>query len=687
MDYPMPTLYLDFETFSEVPISAGTHAYAEGASIIVAAWAVDDGPVEVCAVPGDIRETPVFPLLMDESLMICAHNSHFDRTVLRHAAKLDIGPDRWTDTMVTALAHGLPGALAKLCDILHVPVDQAKDRDGKRLIQLFCVPRPKNVALRRATAETHPEEWARFLDYARLDIEAMRAIERKLPKWNLTETERALWCLDQTVNDRGVLIDLQLVEAALAAVNKRQEELAEEAHALTDGALTAATQRDLLIEFIAKEYGLKLGDARGSTVEKLLQDDTLPPDLRQLLGVRAQAATTSTAKYKALKAGVNWDARLRGTLQFCGASRTGRWAGRVFQPQNLPRPTLKNDKIRAGIEDLKAQRPVPNVMELASSALRGTIIAPRGRKLVVADLSNIEGRVLAWLAGEDWKLAAFAEFDEGTGHDLYKLAYARSFGVTPETVTKDQRQVGKVQELALGYEGGVGAFVTFAGAYGIDLDAMADKAAVAIGNRLLGQAKEAYARAVKDERPTFGLRDKTWIVCDAIKRAWRDAHPATGRFWSELQASMVAAIENEGEHFPVNGLISFVRKGHWTLLTLPSGRSLCYPAARCDNGLSYAGTNQFTRQWERIGTYSGKLAENATQAVARDVLAHGMLAAEAAGYRIVLSVHDELIAEVPDTDAYSAASLARIMSTPPRWAAGLPLAAAGFETDRYMKED
>jgi DNA polymerase len=683
----MPTLYIDVETYSEVPISAGTHAYAEGAEIIVAAWAVDDGPVEVCAVNGDIRNTPVYPLLMDEALTICAHNSHFDRTVLRHAAKLDIPVDRWTDTMVTALAHGLPGALAKLCEILHVPVDQAKDRDGKRLIQLFCVPRPKNMALRRATPETHPEEWQRFLDYARLDIEAMRAIDKKLPKWNLTETERRLWCLDQNINDRGVLIDLALVDAALVAVNTRQKELAEETFEITDGALTAATQRDLLIEFIAKEYGITLGDVKGSTVEKMLQDDTLPPDLRQLLTVRAQAATTSTAKYKALKLGVNWDARLRGTLQFCGASRTGRWAGRVFQPQNLPRPTLKNAEINAGIEDLKAGRPVADVMALASSALRGTIIAPKGKKLVVADLSNIEGRVLAWLAGEDWKLHAFAEFDEGTGHDLYKLAYARSFGVKPEAVTKEQRQIGKVQELALGYEGGVGAFVTFAGAYGIDLDAMAGKAAAALNNRLLGQAKDAYLRAVKDGRPTFGLADKTWIVCDAIKRAWREAHPATARLWGDLQSAMIAAIQNEGEYADVNGLISFTRRGHWTLMKLPSCRVLCYPAARADDGLSYAGTSQFTRKWERIGTYSGKLAENATQAVARDVLGHGMLAAEAAGYRIVLSVHDELIAEVPDTDAYSADTLARIMSTPPRWAPGLPLAAAGFETDRYKKED
>lgn len=683
----MPNLYFDLETYSDVPISAGTHAYAEGAEAIVAAWALDDGPVQVSAVNGQLDQLPVYQHLVDPGVTIVAHNSYFDRTILRIAHGIDIPADRWRDTMVAALAHSLPGALGKLSEILKLPVDQAKDKEGKSLIRLFCIPRPKNMTLRRATAETHPKEWHAFLDYARLDIEATRAIDKMLPKWNLDTTERRLWLLDQRINDRGVLIDRALVDAAIGAVEARQAQLAEEAQEITGGALLAATQRDALVDYINDTYNLVLSDVKGATVDRLLEDESLPNSLRALLEVRAQASTTSTAKYHALAAATSKDGRLRGTLQFCGAARTGRWAGRVFQPQNLPRPTMKNAAIEAGIEDLKAGRPVENVMALASSALRGTMIAPPWKKFVIADLSNIEGRVLAWLAGERWKIDAFQDFDQGTGHDLYKLAYSRSFGIKPETVTKDQRQIGKVQELALGYEGGVGAFVTFAQAYGIDLDDMAAKAGPSLAKDLKQQAEAAWAWAEKEGR-THGLAKDTWIACDAIKRAWRNAHGSIVEFWKDLQAAFLAALEEPGSFHQAGSLVAVSRTGAWTRIILPSGRSLCYPAATFKDGsITYMGVNQFTRKWERIQTYSGKLAENVTQAVARDVLASGMLAAEAAGYRIVLSVHDELITEVEDSHRFSADGLAKLMSTQPVWADGLPLAAAGFETRRYQKED
>lgn len=679
----MPNLYFDLETYSDVPISAGTHAYAEGAQAIVAAWALDDGPVQVAAIDGPLDQLPVYELLLDPSITIVAHNSYFDRTILRVSHGLDIPASRWRDTMVAALAHSLPGALGRLSEIMKLPVDKAKDKKGKALIRLFCIPRKTG----RATAATHPAEWQEFLDYARLDIEATRALDRMLPAWNLDETERRLWLLDQRINDRGVMIDRALVDAAITAVEARQADLALEAQDLTGGALSAATQRDALLTFVRNTYGLVMSDVRGATVTRLLEDESLPAELRQLLEVRAEASTTSTAKYKALAAATSKDGRLRGTLQYCGAARTGRWAGRTFQPQNLPRPTMKNAEILAGIEDLKAGHQVDNVMALASSALRGVMIAPPWKKFVIADLSNIEGRVLAWLAGETWKLDAFREFDRGTGHDLYKLAYARSFGVKPESVAKDQRQIGKVQELALGYEGGVGAFVTFAGAYGIDLDDMAAKAGPSLAYDLKQQAEAAWSWAEKEDR-TYSLAKDTWIACDAIKRAWRGAHGSVVEFWKDLQTAFLAAIEEPGSYHQAGLLVAVTRTGPWTRIVLPSGRSLCYPAATVKDGvISYMGVNQFTRKWDRIQTYSGKLAENVTQAVARDVLAHGMLAAEAAGYKIVLSVHDELIAEVEDSDRYTPEGLALVMSTPPAWADDLPLAAAGFETRRYCKED
>lgn len=392
----MPTLYLDFETYSEVPITYGTHRYAEGVEILLAARAVDDGPVDVLdfTAPSAAIKSDILRREIAAADRVVIHNSHFDRTVL-HACGIDLSPEKIVDTMVLAMAHSMPGGLAKLCSVVNVPLDKQKDADGKRLIRLFCMPRPKNQKLRRATRETHPEDWAKFVDYARLDIEAMRAVYKRLPKWNWSAAERELWLLDQTINDRGVAIDMDLVHAAIAAVDQAQAELTEETQELTAGVVGAATQRDAMLRYVAEVFDVELGDLRGSTVEQLLEDDRLHPDLRDLLAVRLQASTTSTAKYKKLLDATSSDGRLRGTLQFCGAARTGRWAGRLFQPQNLPCPNLKAGEIDVGVEALKlggAELITDNVMELTSNALRGCIIAPPGKKLVVADLSNIEGR-------------------------------------------------------------------------------------------------------------------------------------------------------------------------------------------------------------------------------------------------------------------------------------------------------
>lgn len=683
----MPTLFLDLETYAETPISYGTHRYAEGVEIMVVAFAWGDDPVVVWDLTQPLNHH--LDVLLDQADQVVIHNSHFDRTVLA-ANGIHLPAEKIVDTMVLALAHSLPGSLGKLCEILNIPTDQAKDAAGKKLIQLFCKPRPAKQKLRRATAKTHPAEWQAFLDYARLDIEAMRACYKKLPRWNWTDAERELWLLDQKINDRGVQIDMDLVRAAITAVDRAQAGLSDDAQRLTDGAVRAATQRDAMLAHILEAHGVELDDLRASTVEALLEDENQPLELRQLLTVRLQATTTSTAKYRALEKATSSDGRLRGTLQFCGASRTGRWAGRLFQPQNLPRPALKADVVEDGIECLKADCAdliFDNVMELTSSAIRGCIVAPPGKKLVIADLSNIEGRVLAWLAGEDWKIKAFSDFDQGEGHDLYKLAYSRSFRVDPQDVTKDQRQIGKVQELALGYEGGVGAFLTFAAAYGIDLDDMAAKATPALGAGLISESRDALEWTRKQKRDTYGLVDETWIACDAIKRAWRYAHPATSRMWKELADAARSAIGQPGKVIEC-GRLQLVKQQAWLRIILPSGRSLCYPGAQVDETgqITYMGINQYSRRWERLKTYGGKLVENVTQAVARDVLAHGMIEAEEWGYEIVLSVHDELITETIDTLKYGDDQLASIMSAAPRWAEGPPLAAAGFDTYRYRKD-
>lgn len=706
---PEKILWGDLETFCNIPINNGTHAYAEGVEVMLFAWAIGDEPVSVWdltagePIPSRLRKA-----IADPNTILFFHNSHFDRTVLRHAMP-ELAPpvERWRDTMVQALAHSLPGALAALCEVLGVPQDKAKDKEGKSLIQLFCKPRPKNIKLRRATSKTHPVEWQRFVAYAGLDIEAMREVYKRLPKWNYQGAELALWHRDQRINDRGVCMDVQLAQAAIEAVDLEQKRLAKRTQVMTDGEVQAATQRDAMIKHIVESYGVELPDMQRSTLERRIADPDLPSPVKELLTIRLQASTTSTSKYKSLMKGISSDGRLRGTLQFCGASRTGRWAGRLFQPQNLPRPTLEQERIDEGIEALKsgcADLLFDNVMELTSSALRGCIMAPAGKKLVVSDLSNIEGRKLAWLAGEAWKLDAFRDYDtlildqsgapiwdaaakdyKRRGPDLYKLAYAKAFNITPEEVTKYQRQIGKVMELGLGFGGGVAAFLTFALVYGLDLEELATAALPNIPRDVQREAKSWYDESVK-RKATYGLSERVFIACDSLKRLWRRAHPETCDFWYQLERTVRAAIATPKKTLYC-GYLKVRRDGAWLRIQLPSGRALCYPSPSIEKGnITYMGINSYSRKWQRLKTYGGKLVENVTQAAARDVLAGNMPLIENAGYSIVLTVHDEVICEAPDTDDYTDAALSSLLSTNPEWAPDIPLNAGGFEAYHYRKD-
>jgi DNA polymerase bacteriophage-type len=718
----MKRCFLDIETYSDVPIRNGVHAYAEAARIILFAYAFDDGPVTVWdtldPMPQDLAAA-----LCDHGVQLVAHNASFERTLFAHAGSVIEREaarrmERWHCTMARALAHSLPGALAKLCEVLAVDQDKAKDKVGRQLIMLFCQPRPKNMKLRRATPQTHPEEWKRFKDYASLDVISMREVYKKLPIWNYQGRELELWRLDQKVNERGIAIDLPFAQAAIEAADRAQRDLAEQTVDITDGAVGSATQRDALLAHILEQYGVELPDMQSATLERRMNDPELPEPVRQLLTIRLQAGRMSTSKYNALINGTSSDGRIRGTAQFCGAGRTGRWAHRLFQPGNLPRPDVaaaaawhgheikvsKYLKLRSapsttdehvahyvafGIEAMKAgcaDLVYEDVMAVAASAIRGTIIPGVGRKLVVSDLANIEGRDAAWLAGESWKLRAFEAYDAGTGPDLYKLAYSKSFNVSPDAVNKPQRQIGKVQELMLQYEGGVGAYLTGALTYGIDLEEMAEDAYILLPADLRTEA-EGFLKWTRDQkRNTFGLSDKAFIVCDSFKRGWRGAHPAIAGHWPELAETVREAIGHPGVTLTCRKL-KIRRDGNWLRIGLPSGRALCYPSPQVDAGqISYMGINQYSRQWQRLKTYGGKLFENVCQAVARDVMAWNMPGIEAAGYQIVLTVHDEVITEAPDSPEFNADHLGSLLAATPPWAQGMPLAAGGFEALRYRKD-
>jgi len=680
-------LFLDTETYSTVPINAGLARYCTAVEVMIVTWAVDAGPVHTW----DATANPEIPADLLDAVMdadrVVAHNAQFDAAVLAHAQPriADMVNGHWYCTMAAAYRHGLPGGLDKLCTVFRVDAAQAKT-DGKALIHLFCKPQKDGS---RANRQSHPRQWREFLRYAALDIEAMRAIYNKLPKWNDTPGELALWGLDQAINRRGIAVDLEFAAAALRASTAEQKRLGKRTQELTDGTLLRTTQRDLLLRFLFAEHGVDLPDLKADTVERRLNDPELPEYVRELLRIRQQASKSSTTKYKRLLES-QVGGRLQYTLQYRGAYRTGRWAGRDFQPHNMPRPSLKYAAVLDAIEAVLAGAEtvlVDDIMEAASSALRSALIAGPKRKLAVSDLANIEGRKAAWLAGEEWKLNAFRDFDDGLGPDLYKVSYGRAFGVDPLTVGDEslERQIGKVMELALQYQGGVAAFVAMASTYGIDLADMAERAWPSLPRDVVRDAAQTWEWAKRKNR-TLGLSERVYIVCEALKRLWRDAHPEVSNMWPLLETACRSAINCPGREFKAGPHLTVDRKGAWLRIRLPSGRYLLYPNPRMNGEtLEFAAWNVYTKSWRHEGTYGGKLFENVTQACAGDVLAHGMMLAEANDYPLVLTVHDELVTEPHDEPRFTAEGLSKILATVPEWAPGLPLAAKGFESYRYRK--
>ena len=611
----MYLIYADTETFSPQDLSrVGAARYAEDAQIILWSYAENDAPAKVW----DRVSSPQMPadlkrmwerLFADPDARVVMHNGmNFDRQVFASNGFGEIPAEKIIDTMVLAYEHALPGSLEQLCEAFRLDADHAKDKDGKRLIQIFCKPLPVNYKLTRATPQTHPAEWERFKNYARLDIEAMRAIYKKLPKWNATAQERRLQALDAVINSRGMCIDLELAKGAVETAARHRTHLAARTRELTGGAVSAATQRDALLEYLRAEWGLDLVSATRAEVEKRIAEPGIPEPVKDLLRVRIASTKISVQKFQSVLNAACEDGRLRGCLQFRGASRTGRFSGRIFQPQNLARPTMRNDEIEFAIEATKGglldtfyEDPMP----VLSNLLRGLIIAPKGKKLVVADYSNVEGRVLAWLAGEEWKLKAFRDFDAGVGHDLYKLTYARAFNVKPETVTKAQRQMGKVLELGMGYGGGAGAFRTFALAYGIDLHDMADAVKSSISPSIWAVACEWYPKALLGGF-TEGMGKEVFLACDSVKRAWRKANAQIVQFWYDMDAGVRQAVI-EGGPVRVGRHITVDKKGNYLRVRLPSGRYLVYPSPRIDDdGISYFGVAQVSRKWARIRSWGGK---------------------------------------------------------------------------------
>lgn len=745
-------LFLDTETFSPVDLKkSGAYAYSEHpeTEIMICSYAFDDEPVQVwdstdgSRMPEDLRKG-LRQVQRGKAKLVMQNGLLFDRLLMRECWDIDIDPRNIIDTMICAFRHSLPGSLDALCQVLQVEEENAKDKRGKALIQRFCKPTPKNYKVRRYTSETHPGEWAEFLAYAKSDISAMREVYHSLPQWGNTEFENTVLAVDQRINDRGFYVDTALANAAIDAVKQHKIELQAEANAKWGAGLTGAaflpTLRDLT-------PGHEILNAQKSTLNDLLADDDLPDDARTIIEMRLGASSTASTKYNPLLLGLSADGRRRGCLQYGGAKRTLRWAGKGFQPQNLARGHFSGDELDQGIDMLLKGRAhwLYDVSKLTASTVRGCIIPTAGNKLVVADYSNVEGRGLAWLAGEEAALATFL-----AGLDIYCVTAGKMFGLDPDHIKqlrKDLRQIGKACELGLGYGGGVAAFLTFAKNLGLDLYAMAETMKGTFPDHIWAAAKRGYEYAriqeknkkgfagQKAERPSYDLPKNVWLTCDSIKRMWRESHPATCQFWNDLESAAMNAIKTPGKSFWAGAAVREngdkairIRRtkskdgnpGWWLQVELPSGRVLSYPgigisverqvhavegedfsgqykAGQMIDDLAgnrdvlrerirYMGENQTTRQWGKQYTYGGKLAENITQALCRDLLAVALVRVDKEpGWDIILHIHDELVCETPDTAEYSVSKLESMMCELPSWAQGFPLVAEGRELSRYAK--
>jgi DNA polymerase len=598
-----------------------------------AAYAFDDEPVQLWT-PGE----PCPPDLEEHIASggrLVAHNASFERLAF---SKI-LGPRygwpvpklrQWYCTMAMALAQALPAGLEDACAVTQTAVQ--KDEKGSRVMKQMAKPRRprKDEPGDKLLWWDDAARLNTLYEYCKTDVEAERLLEKKLRP--LSDFEQHIWWLDQEINDRGVAVDVELCNAALKIVDEQRERLDREMRDITNGEIAGTGAVNQIKAYLRDFENLDVGEslAKDTVVELLIRAD-LSLTARRILELRQEGSKTSVAKIDALLNGTQADGRSRGLLQYHAAS-TGRWGGRRFQPQNIKRPQIDDvntaiDIVRTGNLDL-VESLYGNALGVVGDCLRGTVIAPEGRKLLAADYSNIEGRVLAWLAGEQWKIDAFSAYDRKEGPDLYKLAYAKAFGMSPDDVDKNQRQVGKVMELSMGYQSGPGAFQVMATGYGVRIGEQWDYLKSSASASVLDRVQQAWENRGK----TSGMDGRTWCAAELLKTLWRDAHPATVRFWREMEDAAIATVKTGEEHEV--GKIRFYKKGSFLFMELPSGRPLAYAFPKIDklatpwrneddeivykDTLYFKGTDSVTRQWTTQTTYGGKLCVSADTEVLTD---------------------------------------------------------------------
>lgn len=704
----MTTLSIDIETYSSNDLkSCGVYKYVEAAdfTVLMIAYSFDGGEVATIDLEDvtDVLGTDWFlHYLQDPNILKTAHNANFERVCLSKFFGVDLPVEQWECTMVKSAMLGLPLGLDAVAKVLKL--SEQKDNAGKALIRYFSVPckprKSKKSALsvdsnelwsefmesalkdgafpedpderqqafrdyvdanygpfkKRNMPSDAPEKWTSFLEYCRQDVRTEMAIRDKISFFEIPQDEKELWYLDQKINDRGIAIDVPFVENAIEI--SRQHTAALIAEAVEHTGLDNPNSGPQLKAWLSKALDTEVTSLTKEAVPSLLKGCT-DETVSRVLAIRQELAKTSVKKFDAMLKSVCADGRVRGLLQFCGANRTGRWAGRLIQVQNLAKNFLSDldlarQVVCAGDRDTLAMA-FGNVPDTLSQLIRTAFVASEGRILIPTDFSAIEARVIAWLAGEQWRLDVF-----NTHGKIYEASASQMFNVPLDLIKKGNpeyalRAKGKVAELALGYQGGAGALIQ------------------------MGALKGGLTEA---ELP-------------AIVSLWRKASPAIVKMWSRMESAAIETVLT-GVSTRVRGLVTFRKDKGVLFAGLPSGRELAYVNPKLVQGkfggdaLTYEGMDQTTKQWKRIDTYGGKLVENIVQAIARDCLAVALTRLDKAGYDIAMSVHDEGVLDVPLQQLSieeNIKEINRIMAMPIPWAQGLPLTAESYATPYYRKED
>lgn len=686
----MRKLSIDIETYCEIDIlSAGAYRYAEESEIILFGYSVDDGQVQCIDMSDwlqqvsewdyhitDILPPHILKALTDPDVIKTAHNAPFEISNISNYFGIKLDPSQWRCSAVLSANAGYPLSLDGASQAIGTV--QKKDKEGKDLIRYFCVPcKPTkaNGGRTRNLPEHAPEKWAKFIDYCKQDVATERDISDTLSWVNIPQSEQNLWQLDQIINSAGVKVDIRLAKNAIEMDERFRKRLTEEAKSITG--LSNPNSPVQLKDWLSAVEGVPVTGLTKDTVKAMLKTFR-NKNARRILEIRKEMAKTSVKKYMAIINAVGLYDRIRGLIQFYGANRTGRWAGRLVQVQNLPTIDYDSavlDAIRQlvleGNDELLEliYGPIPAQL---SQLIRTCFIPEDGHRFIVIDYSAIEARVIAWLANEQWRLDVF----KGDGK-IYEASAAAMFKVPVESIDKGSplRKKGKVAELACGYQGGINALIK-------------------MGGEEMGLTEEE-------------MRD--------IIAAWRKASPNIVKLWHGLENAAKEAIRTGMLIKYGDKGIAFKMKRGTLHFLLPSGRCLRYPKAALElaeikipekvkitvNGeivektiynrktvekITFWATNQTTKQWEKSDTYGGKLTENLVQAAARDCLANGMMNLHGAGYKIVMHVHDEVVLEMPK-GVGSLKEATSLMCRLAPWMKGLPLTADGFEADYYKKEE